>query len=107
LVRRDNELVAKIQSFDLLTEQLKAFKPYFDGLKLRDQLKVVEHDLSLHRLVESKLTAERESVVSKLKERVKEFFFTDLINAIYSKIDPHPSFKTVQFIVDFESNEKP
>ncbi|WP_158107092.1 AAA family ATPase [Vibrio furnissii] len=107
LLRRDNVLAAKIQSFDLLAEQLKAFKPYFDGLKLRDQLKVVEHDLSLHRLVESKLKAERESVVSKLKERVKEFFFTDLINTIYSKIDPHPSFKTVQFIVDFESYEKP
>lgn len=107
LLRRDNVLAAKIQSFDLLTEQLKAFKAYFDGLKLRDQLKVVEHNLSLHRLVESKLTAERDNVVSKLKERVKEFFFTDLINAIYSKIDPHPSFKTVQFVVDFESYDKP
>lgn len=107
LLRRDNMLAAKIQSFDLLTEQLKAFKPYFDGLKLRDKLKVVEHDLSLHKLVESKLTAERASVVLRLKERVKEFFFTDLINAIYSKIDPHPSFKTVQFVVDFESSDKP
>ena len=43
----------------------------------------------------------------KLKERVEEFFFTDLINAIYSKIDSHPSFKTVQFIADFESSDKP
>ena len=49
LLRRDNVLAAKIQSFDLLTEQLKAFKAYFDGLKLREQLKVVEHNLSLHR----------------------------------------------------------
>nr|WP_321270247.1 AAA family ATPase [uncultured Tolumonas sp.] len=107
LLRHDDALAAKIQSFDLLTEQLKAFKPYFDGLKLRDQLKVVEHDLSLHRLVESKLSAERKIVISKLTERVEEFFFTDLINAIYSKIDPHPSFKTVQFVADFESSDKP
>ena len=107
LLRRDDVLDAKIQSFDLLKEQLKAFKPYFDGLKLRDQLKVVKHDLSMHRLVKNKLTAEREIVILKLKERVEEFFFTDLINAIYSKIDPHPSFKTVQFIADFESSDKP
>ncbi|PRW89764.1 hypothetical protein C7A11_09265 [Pseudomonas simiae] len=107
LLRLSDALAEKIQSFDLLTIQLKAFKPYFDALNLRDQLKVVEHDLSLHRLVENKLVAEREIVISKLRERVEAFFFTDLINAIYSKIDPHPSFKTVQFVADFGSSDKP
>ncbi len=107
LLRNAEALAGKIQSFDLLTEQLKAFKPYFNALNLRDQLKVVEHDLTQHRLVENKLTAERDVVISKLRERVEAFFFTDLINAIYSKIDPHPSFKTVQFVADFGSSDKP
>ncbi|WP_447759459.1 AAA family ATPase [Pseudomonas moraviensis] len=101
------ELDKKIQSLDLLGELLKAFKPYFENLKLRDRLKEVEHDLAQHAMVEGRLTAEREIVMSKLKERVEAFFFTDLINAIYSKIDPHPSFKTVQFVADFKVTDKP
>lgn len=101
------ELDKKIQSLDLLGELLKAFKPYFESLKLRDRLKEVEHDLAQHAKVEGRLTAEREIVMSKLKERVEAFFFTDLINAIYSKIDPHPSFKTVQFVADFKVTDAP
>ncbi|MNJ28590.1 hypothetical protein D3C77_231320 [compost metagenome] len=101
------ELDKKIQSLDLLGELLKTFKPYFESLKLRDRLKEVEHDLAQHAMVEGRLTAEREIVMSKLKERVEAFFFTDLINAIYSKIDPHPSFKTVQFVADFNVTDKP
>ncbi|MFJ4347603.1 AAA family ATPase [Pseudomonas sp. NPDC089401] len=101
------ELDKKIQSLDLLGELLKTFKPYFESLRLRDRLKEVEHDLAQHAMVEERLTAEREIVMSKLRERVEAFFFTDLINAIYSKIDPHPSFKTVQFVADFNITDKP
>lgn len=97
----------KIQSLDLLGELLKTFKPYFESLKLRDRLKEVEHDLAQHAMVEGCLTAEREIVISKLRKRIEAFFFTDLINAIYSKIDPHPSFKTVQFVADFNVTDKP
>lgn len=39
-----------------------------------------------------------------LDERIKTFFYEDLINEIYSKIDPHPSFKQVKFIASFEDN---
>lgn len=101
------EIDNKIQSLDLLGELLKTFKPYFESLKLRDRLKEVEHDLAQHAMVEGRLTAEREIVISKLRKRIEAFFFTDLINAIYSKIDPHPSFKTVQFVADFNVTDKP
>ncbi|MCT2766328.1 hypothetical protein [Enterobacter cloacae] len=97
----------KIQSLDLLGELLKTFKPYFESLKLRDRLKEVEYELVQHRMVEGRLTADREIVISNLRKRIEEFFFTDLINAIYSKIDPHPSFKTVQFVADFNVTDKP
>jgi exonuclease SbcC len=105
--KESSEVDKKIQSLDLLRELLKTFKPYFESLNLRDRLKVVEHDLAQHTMVAGRLTAEREIVISKLRIRIEEFFFTDLINAIYSKIDPHPSFKTVQFVADFNVTDKP
>lgn len=107
LLDQSSALTAKIQKLDLLTEQLKSFKPYIESLLLRDRLNEVEHKLAQHGMVDERLSAEREIVVSKLRERIEAFFFTDLINSIYSKIDPHPSFKTVQFVADFQAADKP
>ncbi|SJN12104.1 Exonuclease SbcC [Halomonas citrativorans] len=36
---------------------------------------------------------------------INNFFFEDLINAIYKNIDPHPSFKKVEFKVSFERDK--
>ena len=97
----------KVGQFELLREYLNAFKPYLNTLKLRKSLSKVELKLAQHKLVDEKLTAEREIVFARLSERVGAFFFTDLINSIYSKIDPHPSFKRVEFLPDFRGAEKP
>ncbi|SEQ93481.1 exonuclease SbcC [Azotobacter beijerinckii] len=100
-------LLAKIDKFELLTEQLKAFKPYLGSLVLRESLSDIERKISEHQLVDKKLSEEREIIFAELRERIGAFFFTDLINAIYSKIDPHPSFKKVEFIPDFDGSNQP
>jgi len=38
-----------------------------------------------------------------LQNKVKEFFYEDLINEIYQKIDPHPDFKQVYFKADLDA----
>ncbi|BFT65105.1 AAA family ATPase [Pseudomonas moorei] len=101
------DLAAKIDKFDLLTEQLKAFKPYLDSLVLRERLSDIERRLAEHQVVDKKLSEDRESIFEELRARIGSFFFTDLINAIYSQIDPHPSFKKVEFIPDFDGSNQP
>ena len=49
------------------------------------------------------LTAERDVIVESLKTLINNFFYEDLINSIYRKIDPHPAFKKVEFKADFDS----
>lgn len=96
-------LAAKIDRFERLTVQLEAFKPYLETLALRENLTEIEKKIREHQLVDTKLSADRELIFTELRERIGSFFFSDLINAIYSKIDPHPSFKEVDFIPDFDS----
>jgi exonuclease SbcC len=96
-------LATKIDRLELLTVQLAAFKPYLESLVLRERLAEIDKKILEHQLVDSKLSADRELVFAELRERIGSFFFSDLINAIYSKIDPHPSFKEVDFIPDFDS----
>lgn len=100
-------LVTKINKFELLNEHLRAFKPYLDSLILRENLSDIERKISEHQLVDKKLSEQREIIFAELRERIGAFFFTDLINAIYSKIDPHPSFKKVEFIPDFDGSNQP
>lgn len=42
-----------------------------------------------------------------LDKQIKDFFYEGLINEIYSKIDPHPNFKTVSFKVTFSETSSP
>ncbi|QKJ60156.1 AAA family ATPase [Serratia fonticola] len=53
------------------------------------------------------LSRELKKTEIKLKERIDNFFYTDLITSIYRKIDPHPFFKTVRFECIFPIEDKP
>ncbi|CAK1777114.1 Rad50/SbcC-type AAA domain-containing protein [Vibrio crassostreae] len=52
------------------------------------------------------LDKEKKKVSRFIHEQVKSFFYQDLINSLYSKIDPHPKYKTISFKCDF-TQDKP
>jgi len=97
----------KLNQFNLLVEQLKAFTPYLTGLEVKKALFDIEQLLTQYKQVDERLREDRALVLTKLEEKLDAFFFTDLINSIYRKIDPHPSFKEVEFRADFDSPERP
>ncbi|BFO64048.1 hypothetical protein [Chryseobacterium sp. KCF3-3] len=51
------------------------------------------------------LNTEKENLKAYLKETIESYFYTPLINAIYSKIDPHPDYKSIEFKCDFAENK--
>lgn len=108
-VLRSNYLIVKnkIRKFEHLLEQKDALKPYLISKKLKRDLIIVEDKISKHMLVSSILTDQLNIIFEKLRNRISTFFYTDLINAIYSKIDPHPFFKKVEFIPDFTEMDRP
>lgn len=105
LAKQSDHIAMKINQIELLIVQLEAFKPYLESLELRKKLSDIDKKILEHQLVDTKLSADRELVYEELRERIGSFFFSDLINAIYSKIDPHPSFKEVDFIPDFDNTQ--
>lgn len=106
LALQNQKIDKKINSVNLLKELIKAFKPYLTSLVLQDKLVEVERRLFEMNRVDEALTLEKEGVIAKLQCFVNSFFHEELINSIYRKIDPHPSFKQVEFRVDFAS-ERP
>jgi exonuclease SbcC len=106
-ILQHQELDSKLKKIELLSELLRALKPYLTSLSLRETLADVERDLFQRNRVDSTLTAERNLVIAELKELIKAFFYEDLIDSIYRKIDPHPSLKKVEFLPDFETSDRP
>lgn len=99
------ELEKRVNSFKLLIELLASFKPYIERLSLQEELTRIEKDLDQRSRVDRTLIVERDAVVAELKTLIDDFFYEGLINAIYKKIDPHPSFKKVEFKADFDSDK--
>ena len=100
---RTERIVANENNFKLLQELIASFKPYIKRLTLQSELKDVEAKLDQRNQVDALLCADRASVIEQLKRLINNFFYEDLINVIYRKIDPHPSFKKVEFKPDFDS----
>ncbi|MDC5289025.1 hypothetical protein OHW86_18135, partial [Acinetobacter baumannii] len=95
------------QKYNLLLEYLKGFEIYRKRVVLENELLVIKKSIEDHELVYKYLANERDAIVDQIKERVNSFFFTDLINTIYKKIDPHPEFKHVDFLLDITLVDKP
>lgn len=100
---RTEQLLATESNFKLLQEYIASFKPYIKRLSLQGELTGLEAKLDQRNQVDALLSAERTSVNEQLKTLINNFFYEDLINIIYRKIDPHPSFKKVEFKPDFDS----
>lgn len=60
----------------------------------------------LNKVIAVELEKEKRKIASFIDERVQSFFYQDLINSFYKKIDPHPKYKDISFSCDF-SNDKP
>ncbi|WP_336931267.1 AAA family ATPase [Acinetobacter tandoii] len=93
--------------FDVILGLIASIKPYSNNLKLKEELSKIDGELIKYNNVDDKLSKELGNVVGYLSEYIKSFFYTDLINSIYKKIDPHPHFKEVVFEPDFSVLDKP
>ncbi|WP_312932422.1 SMC family ATPase [Stutzerimonas nitrititolerans] len=102
---RAGSLESVANDFSLLLGLMSSFKPYIKRLALQGELTELEMKLDQRNKVDALLTAERVAVIEQLKTLINNFFYEDLINIIYRKIDPHPSFKKVEFKADFDSDK--
>lgn len=107
-IRISLELVnATLASYELLEIQLKTLVPYVQNIARRKELAEVDMQVDRHLKVESMLVEEMNNVTTCLEEQIKSYFYIDLINVIYRKIDPHPAFKKVEFFPKFGVGERP
>jgi len=95
---------ALITEYRKLQEYNKNLMPFLQSEKAKLEIRQLNKDVEeLETIVLPYVEKERKSLQQFLEKQIEAYFYTTLINQIYKKIDPHPDFKEVKFISDFES----
>lgn len=110
LEQKRREAKKKRQQTEKLLEDLKRLEklatnliPFLQSENARITKEEHEKELAfLKKSVTPLLGSEVKKTKEFLEREIKEFFYVELINEIYRKIDPHPDFKSVEFKADFD-----
>lgn len=104
LIEKQNQ--TKIQKYKELKIINDACIKATESKKIQDAVKEITQRLRDLGNSEKILISEKDNLKSYLKKTIETYFYTELINAIYNKIDPHPDYKEIQFECDF-AEKKP
>jgi exonuclease SbcC len=96
----------KIKSYNLLIDLKKNVEPYlkYEEAK-KTETEIKQRKSFLEKKVKKELDVEKNLVSKFLEEQIKSFFYEDLINDLYRRIDPHPDYKKIKFICDFKEDK--
>ena len=94
------EIQTKYKIIDSLKDNVFTF---LETEITKDSIEIIRKELKLFKNITKSLTNEKENIEDYLKETINNFFYTELINEIYSKIDPHPDNDKIVFDCDFSS----
>jgi len=109
LIERQKEIEkqteSKIEKYKIVRILNDACIKATESKNIQDTIDRIIKNLQELGTSEGILTTEKESLKTYLKETIESYFYTPLINAIYSKIDPHPDYKSIEFKCDFAENK--
>ncbi len=111
-----NELISELKinqsNIESLIENYKIIDSLKEDCLTFSELKIIQNEivkikenLAKYESAKEKLVIEKEHLEDYLEKTIDEFFYTDLINAIYKKIDPHPDYDSVEFKCEFGENK--
>ena len=108
-----NGISSKIENRNEIQKHYKIVKNLKDKVlsfleteKIKGNIESLKNEIGVYVNVSGSLVDEKNNLEVYLKESIDNFFYTELINKIYSKIDPHPDNYNIEFDCDF-SDSKP
>lgn len=95
--------IKNIEIIETLEKSATNLLKYIEGKNKEKELEAFKKDLESKAKVAKLIADEKKKLEEKINKDVESFFHEELINQIYSKIDPHPEFKKVKFKCSFEN----
>ncbi|MDN3548760.1 hypothetical protein [Mucilaginibacter aquaedulcis] len=100
---RTKVLIEELEKIEGFKNNVMPLLRYTAG---RDKIEKVNERLSfLTEKLNERLYSEKNRLAAIIDEQIQSFFYEDLINQLYQKIDPHPNYKRIKFKCDFNDNK--
>lgn len=95
------------EQYSLLSKLKENLLPYLKFEEARNSDKKINEEINfLEKTVAPRIEAEKQRVIDHLDLQINSFFFEEMINDLYRRIDPHPDATTIKFKCDF-TDDKP
>ncbi|PRY11894.1 exonuclease SbcC [Pontibacter ummariensis] len=109
----ENNAKVRVERMQALIEELEKIEGFKNNVMpllryngVRDQIEKKSERLSfLTEKLNVRLYSEKNRLATIIDEQIQSFFYEDLINQLYQKIDPHPNYKRIKFKCDFNDNK--
>lgn len=95
------EKITDLNKIDAYRENVVPFLEYQESQNKKSELEAEKKFLT--KVVGKQLEEERKRISEFIHQQVESFFYQGLINTLYRKIDPHPSYKEISFKCDFST----
>ncbi len=95
----------KIKHYSIIDKLRESTLSYLTLEKTRKDISKINYEISVLEKIQTDLEKEKISLEDYLKKEIDNFFYTDLISAIYRKIDPHPDYNNIEFNCDFNDTQ--
>ncbi len=103
---RINTIENVIKSFHKTREYKEHVVPYLTHEKLeKDKEELLKQKAFFMKSVLPELEQEKKKLSDFISRQIESFFHGKLINMLYQKIDPHPTYKEIGFSCDFNSDK--
>jgi DNA repair protein SbcC/Rad50 len=95
------EVLTTLRVIESLKGQTRS---YLIVRKTEQEIQELKSELRILERMDSDFREEIKKLQQFLKETINRFFYTDLINRLYQKIDPHPDYEEIKFDCDFNDS---
>jgi len=100
------EIKNSLENLDKIEGYKQNVLPFLKYTRVQNEKNDIERKIQELRRLENSLLEEKNNLSQFINEQIQSFFYEELINNLYRKIDPHPEYKTIKFRCDF-SGDKP
>ena len=100
-----DEKAGLIENYKIVDKLKADVLPFLESNRIENSISLLAEQISAKEAVAAEFKTERQELSEFINKQVESFFYEDLINELYRKIDPHPAYRKIEFMCDFKGDK--
>lgn len=101
---RQQKILSIYENYKIIEALKDDSYKFLKSEETKQSIVTLKQSIKINKSLQIKLKNEKDELQIFIKKSIDGFFYTDLINKIYQKIDPHPDYVKIEFNCDFKGD---